>query len=545
VLCLVFALISSALAWSALADGQAAEGSTDLGIRGEFVSLQLDLERARLYATDRGRFSTHGLVVISLPERREVRRIPISDPTSLALSPDGEILLVGATSGAVFVLNATSLDEIGEIWPTIWTEGVADLAFIDSQHVLASPTSSGSVGGYYPIVVLDLQSMSQEAVFDRAPWGFDLGTSVRADLARHRAYITQWMRVFVYDISSNLPTYMFDATSGDFTGAPTISGDGSLLFFPSGKVYLSSNLTFVRDLPYAGSPWLDEVTGDLYFAMGPHVDKLKLSDGSLEARWAYRGTTVRGPEMDLARGYAWVVSGDTQDDRSLHAVPLRTGLLDPWPVIGALWAVSPLEISVVASGEIDPSSLQLELDGAPVSGTFDVGNLTFEHGLSILLPDGPHQALATGMSLGGASLRLAWTFVLDSSGPEIKLDQDVFSDHNVVLHGRVSDLHFAEAWIEDANLTVAPDGSFEIPMFLTDEETPLTIRARDTLGNENSQSFIIHYRPSVLPVWLLAGVAALCAFLGVAVALLVWRRRNSVDHGRSESAEGQTPRRPV
>ncbi len=483
--------------------------STLTGLWGEFRDLEIDSARSRLYVSDASRFNEHGVAVVDLDTHLEVARIGLDNPSGLTLSPGGDKLAVGSRDGWVYVVDPETFDVLGSvfIWETEYVPAQAwDLAFDGENRLLVTltvPRTRG--GGVFPVIVLDLVTMSEEARFSDEPWGFDANAVVRVDETSRRAYIVNLGRIWVYDLDQSPPAKIFDRKDPNFTWSMVLSPDGTQLYFSSGKVYDALDLTFLADSGHTGDVFINEVGGYIYYAKGPAIDCVRLSDYTRLARYAFRGEVpevvyaermLRMIAVDSVQEVAYVISGTIENDRTLHAVPLVTGFVDPYPPGGAIKRRLG-GVSAILSGNADPAEVLMEVNGEVVVSDYDPDTMAVFH-LRTPWDDGIHDVIITGSDETGRNLRLSWNFTVDTQPPEIYLDNAdvVFRSPQATLRGRIVDATPVEASGNGQPLEIdLVDGSFEVIMELTEGGNTLVVTARDAVFNENSSYFIILYVP--------------------------------------------------
>lgn len=485
-----------------------------MAIHGEFRDLVVDQPRGRLYASDAGAFTTHGVVVFDLASHALLARIPLGEPSGLDLSPDGRRLVVASMDGSVHLLDLTSLTWQASVY---FTEGWAiamawDIAFIDPARVIVTLAQSyNQAGGYHQAAVINLTSASVEGWFTPNVWGFSAFAEVHADVLRHRAYLidagTSSPAAYVYLLGPGMPSMGLGRSDANFTRHSVLSPDGLSLYFTTGKMYDAATLAFQRDLRDAGEVDPGASGSSLYFAYGPHLDKVRSNDLARLAQFSFRGEVPSEPDLyghihglavDESRGTAFVVSGRYTNARTLRAVPLANALLDPAPPDGTLLRDKPASVSVVVSGNISPSALQMAIDGNVVTSVFSQESSTLGYFPTAPQSEGRHHVVVSGLDESGAVIQLEWNYSVDSLPPEILLDPvaNMTREPHIEVTGHVLDANLRGAWMGAENLSIDPvDGSFRADVSLSEGGNVLGVSAEDVLQHGNATLFNVLYVP--------------------------------------------------
>jgi len=464
--------------------------STETGVRGELKDIEIDLARARLYISDTGPFFGGPAVrAVDLETHREVGSFAVSGAAGVELSPSGARLAIAAED-SLHIIDPASLQSIGRV--SLSAQGW-DLAFDGEQRVVVS-----LLGGNAAVV--NLATMAVESRFTNPPYGFLGPAAVRIDPARRLAYMVEFGRISVFDLTTSPPTRVLEKQDPAFTASSVLSPDGLRLFFSTGTIYAALNLSFVASTGHSGDPFLDPSRPLIFYSRGVRIDEVDLATYGRLHRFAFGGQPnysldyLRTFAVDSVRNMAYVVNGDSFNGRTLHAVPLRPAILDPQPPDGFSVAWDPVGVSVVLSS-VDPATVAMSLDGGSLSTSYDPYAMRLGTLVASNLGEGIHSALAVGQDDVGTTVRLGWTFRVDRTPPVIAVEASelVFREPIGTVRGRITDATFA--WADGAPLVLGPGGNFTVTRSLVEGLTNVQIRAVDAAGLEASENFGLLYVP--------------------------------------------------
>jgi len=481
--------------------------STLVSELGEFHDLRVDRSRARLYATDGASFGgakVVGLVVIDLNTHEEVRRVPLSDLTGVALSPGGSRLVVGSSDGYLRVIDLDTLAVTraqhfyGEPFTAAY---MWDMAFDGEDRVIVSE------GSFFAtcegrVIAVDLSSMAKIAELSEPPCGIWPFSGVRVAPALGRLYVLGSGRLAAYYLSNF--TKIFERQDAGFTAQAELTPDGQRLVFSSGTVYDASTLSLLANVGHSGDVGIDYAGVHAYFARGPFIDAVRLSDYSFAARFAFGSYGANGPmtikrmSVDRDRSVAYVLDPVGGNANTLHAVPLLAAFLDPFPADKSLIAMGFFGIRASVSGGIDPASVRVEVDQVLVAHQYDPGTGLIGYFPSSSWPQGIHQVAVSGTDPSDRRAWLNWSFTVDSVPPEILLEDPppAYRTADALVRGRIIDATPVEATANGVPLTVDPaTGDFSVTIRLEEGGNGFFIRARDQASNENQSFTLLLYIP--------------------------------------------------
>ena len=474
---------------------------------GEFRSLAVDPVRGRLYATDDASFDgtkVVGLVVIDLNTHGEITRIPLSDLTGVALSPGASRLVVGSRDGYLRVINPDTLLVTREqfFYGDPFTAAYMwDMAF-DGEDQLVVSEGSFAITCEGRAMAVNLTSMTKIAELSEPPCGIWPYSGVSVVPALGRLYVLQNNQVSAYYLSNF--TKIFELHDTGFTTQGELSPDGQKLVFSSGSVYDAATLNLLADVGHSGDVDIDPAGVHAYFAQGPFIDAVRLTDYAFIARFAFGSLGQNGPPVieriavDRDRAVAYVLDPDAQNANYLHAVPLFAAFLDPFPMDGAVLGMDFFSIRASVSGGIDTASVRVKVDQVLVTHGYDPA-----YGFLAYLPPSPwteglHHVEVSGTNSASRGVWLNWSFTVDMTPPELVIDGSsaAYRVPNATVRGRIIDASPVYAEANGLPLTVEPvTGAFSVNVMLGEGGNLFTLYARDLVYNENHTYLGLLYVP--------------------------------------------------
>jgi hypothetical protein len=378
-----------------------------------------------------------------------------------------------------------------------------DMAFHGEDRLIVSH-GSPSITCQGVAVVYSVTTLTEEGRLSLPPCGIHPSAGVRVDASRDRLYLLSPSSVSVYSLTDAPPTWISTTSDNGFTRNGALTPDGQRLVFSSGRVYDALTLGFLADVGRTGDLAIDPAGAYAYFTQGMFIDRVRLSDYAVVARYAFEANPGNGPftihslEVDGAGAVAYVVTPVATNANILRAVPLSAAILDPSPWDGWVWPRNVFAVRATLSGGIDPATVAITVDGIAVAHGYDPTFSQVWHAPASEWPEGLHRVVVTGRDSVAAEHRLEWSFTVDTRPPEIRLDlvDPVYRTSDVTVTGRIVDATLAMAEANYTPLTVDPvTGAFSFRMSLEEGANSLFIRARDRAYNENVSSTWVVYVP--------------------------------------------------
>jgi hypothetical protein len=482
---------------------------------GEYRDVEVDAFRGRAYVTDAATWTEgepEGVLVFDGDTHEEVARIPIEDPTGIALSPSGQTLAVGSLDGYMRIVDTDTLQVTRSAYFTgepytpayLW-----DVAFYGEDQLfvsLGSPfiTCEGS------LLVLALPALTEVSRLSGGPCEIQPWSQVRIDAARGLLYVLAPSYVSRYNLTGPVPTWNATAGAAGFSGRGVLTPDGGRLIFSSGSVYDATSFNLLADAGHLGEVSVDPTGTNAFFAKGPFVDEVQLSDYASTARYVFDGNDMMGPltvssaAVDGDRRIAYVITPRGTNANQLHAVPLFPAFVDPFPGNGWVLSRSDFGTGAFFSGGIDAQSVQMAVDGATVSPSFDLQRFWVAYMPASPWLEGTHRIALRGNDPSGIERTLNWSFEVDSQPPRILLDhpEPVYRTPDVTLHGTIVDRTRLNATANSQPLAVdVTTGAFAVTLRLEEGANLLFIEAQDQAFNRNgSVSWILYVPPTNRPV---------------------------------------------
>ncbi len=482
------------------------DGSTRITPQGQFVDVEIDRARGRLYATDAWSWDEKivGLVVIDLATHEEITRMAFGEPAGLALSPSGSTLAVGSQSGFLRLLDPETFQVTYQ--GSVSGDPLWDLAF-DGEDRLVISLGSPVITCEGAVLIVRLPDFVVETTMNNPPCGIRPWSQVRVDSARDRLYILYPSTALVYNISTMPPTRIVAGEDVGFSGFAALTPDGERLVFSSGYVYDALTLGLLSDVNRTGEVALDPTGADAYFWRVRFIDWVRLNESLAASRYAFDAADAPGPltvqsiAVDTDRRVAYVIVPAGTNANAIRAVPLSPGFTDFLPREGAVESRADWSILAFVSGGIDPVTVRLYVDGTVFIPTYNPEwSFVFYNPISPWA-EGTHHVIITGTDPDGQTRTRAWSFTMDFTAPSIHVDalEAVYRVPEATVTGRIVDATLQEATANLELLSVNPDtGAFAYTMTLEPGGNMLLIRARDWAGNEDvSVTWVLYIPPMV------------------------------------------------
>ena len=482
--------------------------STRIG-NGMFHDLEIDTARGQVYTADSPNWGDvqEGVGVFNLGSHLETQRVNTNADSAVILSPSGGTLAVGFHGGVTLVdpdtLQVTDriyLTEDGSYSASVW-----DIAFYGEGVLVASlEANPGVIKGFItgPLIV-DLATKAESTRIDKV-FGVAPGAGVEVDIDDSLLYLLEGGQVTVFDLTQTPPAELRQTQDPGMTGHGLLSADGGRLYFSSGMVFRTDTLQPIDNLGTTGDLFLDEVRGIAYFTDGGRIDRVTLGTGTMQrfqftmppSGWGNAGVVCR-IAVDTAREIAYVISGDSGNSNDLHAIALVPAFLNPMPWAGSAVPYDVYSVSVVPTA-IDPASVEMIVDGTPVTPTFDPLYYQVYYNPPTPWTGGEHRTIVTGRDASGALHTFEWTFTIDMDVPQIYLDNPraVYRTAVVEVPGHVVDASPVELVANGRPVVVDPvTGAFAVPMTLEEGGNSLVLEAWDAPYNRNYSRASVLYVP--------------------------------------------------